>query len=891
MLQTLHDLDYANLFGENYDASHEQIQMVRRRIESRAGKPFATQEDCAQFAKDCHIGMVAYSASGKNYYTDSEGRVYLPHVFRRIVQNYLYTISDKKEATPIVWQPDETRTWEHFALSERASDGLQPLYRRDYFTEFGSYDELTRTFNRVQPYPQFAKNTGEDIWYVYELLKHISGDCYPWVMRWLREKMLHPTRRTEVVPIFICQGQGTGKSSFVNSICKALFGAHNVAVPPQFNSNDKFNSEYADKLILCIEEKMQNDPHNALSAIKAIVTGEDMRKERKGIDASFQRNDLDLVITSNDIIPLKFDTEDQRRFMVMEGDETFKRSTSDLADEVFLKLYGVDKSRRVVGTAFRDNKAAVQQFMYDLYHEKDCAGVILTEFPQTDAAKRCFSVPRTTDAVQIQQILEAVLPFVKQSFLEGHMVYKLTDEYGETIYLDNYVADVNGVIPIFQQGTRNSTIKKIALNMQAVFVDPNGKPIPHSVVDKGLISLRAWLRDNYDLKLLDSRDPPGGGFANVKNKTRYSPTAYLVPVPKEVADNVKLDEAIRHAQSKVEVGASLTDTQEKDRIGRRVRYSLRGPDEQGAYETLNELKPGMEALRCTANVAHMDTFLLEADEVSYVRKRQENALARKNNFGRMDAEVFYADRLKIQDAVATKLFNDGIACRVVYSGGKSLHILVRVDDPPDTLKEREWLDGYLKATLSTQDLIFDPTTRDPARLTRAPYTMIREEHFTGHDLEPDRRINDTTIDVTLVGKQRLLAQNWNNVYHCKWREAYEVWLHDEEIHPMESVLGKHLIPGQKKYLDAAYDLALGYFFQTGYAHNRWEGRRQEFFFPAYRVLREFGYTHDQIFEEVEKQLEKYKRSDAEKRYWIERQYSRIIKQIDNDVASNEQFVT
>ncbi len=67
---------------------------------------------------------------------------------------------------------------------------------------------------------------------------------------------------------------------------------------------------------------------------------------------------------------------------------------------------------------------------------------------------------------------------------------------------------------------------------------------------------------------------------------------------------------------------------EAERIGKRVRYSddhLRA-DPEGRFETVNELLPGKETERCSANCAHLDTFLLETDITSDINLKIEEAL-------------------------------------------------------------------------------------------------------------------------------------------------------------------------------------------------------------------------------------------------------------------------
>ena len=71
--------------------------------------------------------------------------------------------------------------------------------------------------------------------------------------------------------------------------------------------------------------------------------------------------------------------------------------------------------------------------------------------------------------------------------------------------------------------------------------------------------------------------------------------------------------------------------------------------------------------------------------------------------------------------------------------------------------------------------------------------------------------------------------------------------------------------------------------------SKWDGERQRCFFPAYRILRLLGYTHEQLWDEglMTKGVEKYKHSD-EIMYWKTRYKSSIVQQIDEQIDQYEE---
>jgi hypothetical protein len=116
------------------------------------------------------------------------------------------------------------------------------------------------------------------------------------------------------------------------------------------------------------------------------------------------------------------------------------------------------------------------------------------------------------------------------------------------------------------------------------------------------------------------------------------------------------------------------------------------------------------------------------------------------------------------------------------------------------------------------------------------------------------------------------------VMDYNWRPLYAAWL-DRPLDPWEQN-GKKLRPAKQEYKDAMWALLNGTFFTD----SAWNGRRQQCFFPAYRLCRLVGYTHEQLWspQGVLDGLDSYYRKN-EIAYWEGRESSDIIAQIDADV--------
>lgn len=839
--------------GEVFIEAQGEMALIKEQMLLHQGKSFDNAEDAFAFSEDMHCNLRAYSPMNKSYYyINHSGELLNRQSWVLLYRNILsYTYEHGDVIKKAIAVPDRFEDMNNAKCIGEQSDGLhKPLYHRDYFTPRGYFDEIRGTFNVAKPFKYFAKNTGADVSYIHTFLKHIAGDNYIYLLAWLREKMVNPTKKTEVVPVFISKEQGTGKTTFGEVICKGLFEEENVLVTDQYDSSARFNADYADALIVCMEEKKQDDRRNDASAIKSRVTATTIRKEQKGVDPIYQESYTDFIITSNSEVPIKFDSVTQRRFMVIEVDEKFTRS-NPLADEVFTKLYGYDGNGDKKCNGFRDNPKAIQQFKYDLLYSEEVAKTNPRDFVKTEAYERCFTMPRTNDAVEIEAMLKALAPFIKASLERCTKVcdVEIVGENDEKFIIG--LDSIGSVEALMFLNAYAGQPPRVAINRMLMFIDQfSGKPYPHSVVERAIINMRTWFRREHGVIIRGDAAPPAGGFKGVDSRYRMSPTMWCI-----------LDKDTNPVTFPDSVTVEHINNGEQVRIGTRVRYSDKTylPDENGVLETLNELKPG-HSTRSKDDVAYLDTFLLECDTTTAINEQYEHKIL-TSGIKEIQAEQLYAARLVAQKAEADRLFKEQKVCRVVYSGAKSLHLLVRVDPAPQNLDERKWLFAYLCKTMS-DTLNFDMSVGDPSRLTRAPITATRVTNKEG---------------VRIVGTQRLMYEDWTNVYKLHWRPIYEAWLNKPKD-AYEQARGKSMVPTKEIYRDAARALMEGTFFKD----KVWNGQRQETFFPAYRIVRLLGYTKDQIFEEMKEQLTDYYRQDQVE-YWMSRYDCKLIDDIEEDL--------
>ena len=94
-----------------------------------------------------------------------------------------------------------------------------------------------------------------------------------------------------------------------------------------------------------------------------------------------------------------------------------------------------------------------------------------------------------------------------------------------------------------------------------------------------------------------------------------------------------------------------------------------------------------------------------------------------------------------------------------------------------------------------------------------------------------------------------------------------------------------MIPTKQEYIDAMYALLEGKFFKDP----AWNGRRQQCFFPAYRLARYIGYSHEALWGDggILDGIDSYYKHN-EINYWKSRESSKLISQIDEEIDGWDQ---
>jgi hypothetical protein len=205
-----------------------------------------------------------------------------------------------------------------------------------------------RTYRDVVFYPNRDFPDSMNLWRGFAV-NALPGDCslfldhvknvlcrgneehYAWMVKWMANAVQNPDKPGQVA-IVLRGGQGTGKGTFAKMLGK-LFGGHYKYVNNSKHVTGQFNSMLKDAVLVFADECfVANDPASE-SALKSLITEENIRTEQKNIDNMESRNCVHLIMATNKEWAVAAD-QDDRRFFVVEIDDKYQTSR-----EYFAPLY------------------------------------------------------------------------------------------------------------------------------------------------------------------------------------------------------------------------------------------------------------------------------------------------------------------------------------------------------------------------------------------------------------------------------------------------------------------------------------------------------------------------------------------------------------------------
>ena len=172
-----------------------------------------------------------------------------------------------------------------------------------------------------------------------ELLEYFCGgeenarDVYRWVLRWMAYPLQFPGAKMQSA-VILHGPQGTGKSTVFQALAK-IYGDYSVVLN-QRGLEDKFNSDWSDsKLFILAEEVVTRaEMWHIKNELKELVTGEWVRVNPKGIAAYRQRNQINIVFSSNEHQPLPIENDDRRHCVIWTPPPVGREFYAEVREEI-----------------------------------------------------------------------------------------------------------------------------------------------------------------------------------------------------------------------------------------------------------------------------------------------------------------------------------------------------------------------------------------------------------------------------------------------------------------------------------------------------------------------------------------------------------------------------
>ncbi len=219
--------------------------------------------------------------------------------------------------------------------------------------------------------------------HIKEIIANGNVEIYEYILNWYSYILQKPEGKTGTCLVFTGL-QGTGKNVFTDVLCKLMSRYANKNVTRIDDVVGRFNTATENKkLVVCNEmSSIESDVkcYNT-DALKSVITENQIDINQKCMPVRTIQNVCNLIILSNNILPVKIDRDD-RRYVVSEVNEKYKGNEAyfdklcDSFDDVFyenLYTYFMRRDiskfspRRIPRSEAKDNIINACKTSYELF--------------------------------------------------------------------------------------------------------------------------------------------------------------------------------------------------------------------------------------------------------------------------------------------------------------------------------------------------------------------------------------------------------------------------------------------------------------------------------------------------------------------------------------------
>jgi len=237
---------------------------------------------------------------------------YNPSQFKELLLNWTYTEDDKKISFYHTWSKDPTK--------------------RTY-KQIGFYPNCTYPKNHYNSYvPCNASKIPEEKADIDPILQHISimANHDEKVQAFMIQFMAQIVQQPHILPgiaILLYGQEGSGKDILISWFGKKLLGSHQYSAIGDIGDvlRKNFNSFIENKFLLHSDEvNRQSMDKKTMESLKRMITGDNIRIERKGFDAVETPSYTRFWMTTNNEDALKTSMTDRRLTIVRSSNEKCK---------------------------------------------------------------------------------------------------------------------------------------------------------------------------------------------------------------------------------------------------------------------------------------------------------------------------------------------------------------------------------------------------------------------------------------------------------------------------------------------------------------------------------------------------------------------------------------
>lgn len=194
---------------------------------------------------------------------------------------------------------------------------------------------------------------------IVDLLHHLCGGMTPegvrdfkWIMKWLAFPLQNEGAKMKTA-VVVHGGQGVGKNLFFE-VVRDIYGKYGCNIG-QGNLESQFNGWASHKLFVIADEvATQQEKYQVKNKLKAMITDDRIEINNKNLNAYYQRNHMNMVFLSNDIVPVVLEKDD-RRHMVIWCDE---KPDLEFFEDIYAEIAN----------------GGIEALYYHLLYNVDCTG-------------------------------------------------------------------------------------------------------------------------------------------------------------------------------------------------------------------------------------------------------------------------------------------------------------------------------------------------------------------------------------------------------------------------------------------------------------------------------------------------------------------------------------